>query len=263
MRMEARLCGQLMSFPPKVKAAALAACGRHCCICHRFCGTKIECHHIVQEAEGGPDTLENCIPVCFDCHSDMRSYDFRHPKGTKYSSEELRLHRDSWYEKVAAGGGLRPLPEHTAVDKGVFQIFQKMVPYFPALDYLKGRNFAGFSFDRRPLEPLFEYAYYADRPEYEFLDPELETARSEFAASLRSFTDAIGQHTFTTDLPHRQSVPEEWEITQPERFKKAVQEIHDAADAIEGAYAELIRSARRRLGVAGHMEPPGDHEPTS
>ena len=62
-----------MGFSQAVKAEALAACGRHCCICHKFCGTKIECHHIVHEAEGGPDTSENCMPVCFDCHADMRS----------------------------------------------------------------------------------------------------------------------------------------------------------------------------------------------
>ncbi len=49
-----------MGFSPAVKAAALAACGRHCCICHKFCGTKIECHHIVHEAEGGVDAFENC-----------------------------------------------------------------------------------------------------------------------------------------------------------------------------------------------------------
>ena len=43
------------------------------------------------------------IPVCFDCHSDMRSYDFKHPKGSKYTPDELRQHRDRWYEKVAVG----------------------------------------------------------------------------------------------------------------------------------------------------------------
>jgi hypothetical protein len=32
----------LVGFSPAVKGAALAACGRHCCICHRFCGTKDE-----------------------------------------------------------------------------------------------------------------------------------------------------------------------------------------------------------------------------
>lgn len=65
----------------------LALCGRSCCICHRVCGTKIELHHIEQKAHGGKDTLENCIPLCFDCHSDMGKADPKHPKGKRYSKE--------------------------------------------------------------------------------------------------------------------------------------------------------------------------------
>ena len=44
-----------MSFPESVEVAALAACERCCCICHKFCGTKIELHHIKQKADGGED----------------------------------------------------------------------------------------------------------------------------------------------------------------------------------------------------------------
>ena len=89
-----------MSFPEKVEVAALAACERQCCICHKFCGTKIELHHIKQKADGGEDTFENCIPLCFDCHADMGKADPRHPKGKHYSAKELIQHRDNWYEKV-------------------------------------------------------------------------------------------------------------------------------------------------------------------
>ena len=60
-----------MGFPERVATEALVLCGRSCCICHKFCGTKIELHHIKQKAYGGDDTLDNCIPVCFDCHADM------------------------------------------------------------------------------------------------------------------------------------------------------------------------------------------------
>jgi hypothetical protein len=244
-----------VSFSPAVKAAALAACGRHCCICHKFCGTKIECHHILHEAEARPDTFENCIPVCFDCHADMRSYDFKHPKGTKYTPDELRQHRERWYEKVAAGGGLTPFPEHVAVDKEVFRAFQELVPYYPALDYLKGRNFAGFSFERSPLDAIFRYAYYADRVEYEFLDPELEAARGEFVDAARRFARLISENTWPTHLTGCSTVPPEWEREQPDRFDRAVTDIHESANAIERAYAQIVRLARRRLGVVGVIEP--------
>lgn len=37
-----------MGFSDKIQAEALAACERRCCICHKFCGTKMELHHIKQ-----------------------------------------------------------------------------------------------------------------------------------------------------------------------------------------------------------------------
>ena len=81
----------------------MVACGRGCCICHKFCGIKVECHHIVQPEDGGPDTYENCIPLCFDCHADVGHYSDKHPKGTKYTPTELRLQRDRWYKMVEEG----------------------------------------------------------------------------------------------------------------------------------------------------------------
>lgn len=89
-----------MSFPKKVQIEALAACGRRCCICHKFCGTKIALHHIKQKADGGNDSFDNCIPLCLDCHEDMGKADPRHVTGKHYSEMELKLHRDNWYKKV-------------------------------------------------------------------------------------------------------------------------------------------------------------------
>lgn len=60
----------------------------------------MEIHHIKAQADGGNNTFENAIPLCFDCHAEVRQYDPRHPKGVGFSEKELILHRDSWYEKV-------------------------------------------------------------------------------------------------------------------------------------------------------------------
>ncbi len=92
-----------MSFPKKVEERALVACGRHCCICHQFCGPHIELHHIHQHADGGEDTFENCIPLCFNCHADMGKRDSHHPKGKGYSERELIAHRDNWYSMYQKG----------------------------------------------------------------------------------------------------------------------------------------------------------------
>ncbi len=89
-----------MGFSDKVQAEALAACERRCCICHNFCGTKMTLHHIVQRADGGDDSFDNCIPLCLNCHEDMGKPDPRHVTGKHYTERELRLHRDNWYESV-------------------------------------------------------------------------------------------------------------------------------------------------------------------
>lgn len=91
-----------MGFPPNVKEQAAVACNRCCCICHEFKGPKLEFHHIKQQADGGDNSFENCIPLCFDCHADMGRTDPRHPKRNHYSERELRMHRDKWYRQCEA-----------------------------------------------------------------------------------------------------------------------------------------------------------------
>jgi hypothetical protein len=74
----------------------LADCQRRCCICHRFCGVKIETDHIVPAEEGGQDDIDNAIPVCFECHAEIHSYNDKHPRGRKYTPGELKLHKERW-----------------------------------------------------------------------------------------------------------------------------------------------------------------------
>lgn len=97
-------------WPADVKERAFSACGRRCCICYRFCGTNMELHHIQPEADSGPSTLENCIPLCFNCHADVGHYNDRHPKGTKYRPGELLRHRDAWFLAMAGAERLKHAP---------------------------------------------------------------------------------------------------------------------------------------------------------
>jgi len=85
-----------MAFNREEVSALLSQCHRRCCICHRFCGVKIETDHIVPSNEGGGDVIENAIPVCFECHAEIHSYNDKHPRGRKFQPEELRLHKERW-----------------------------------------------------------------------------------------------------------------------------------------------------------------------
>lgn len=86
-----------MPFPRAVKDELLVKAHRHCCICHKNAGTNMEVHHIVPEANGGNDSRENGIPLCLDCHANVEHYNVRHPRGNKFTPEELRKHRDQWF----------------------------------------------------------------------------------------------------------------------------------------------------------------------
>lgn len=101
-----------MGFPTSVADEVLVRCGRHCCICGKFVGTKIELHHIVQVADGGDDSVDNCIPLCLDCHAEVKSYNQKHPKGRKYTETELKRHRDKCYEKYALENNSKKVNEN-------------------------------------------------------------------------------------------------------------------------------------------------------
>ena len=97
-----------MAFSRECKTEALLLSARRCCVCRRFRGVGVQVHHIVSESNGGSNTLDNAIVLCLDCHMAAGHYNPQHPIGIKFSPEELKSHRDSWYEKVQSSG-MRPL----------------------------------------------------------------------------------------------------------------------------------------------------------
>ncbi len=238
-----------MPFSRKVKEDALVACGRCCSICHKFCGTKIEVHHIREESEGGDNTADNAIPLCFDCHADMRSYDHKHPKGNKYSEPELKRHRDNWYDKVKGNIGVADRQTVVETDKRVYEILVSVLPWDGSINFIRTNNFAGFSFQRSLLDDLNKFEYQCKNPAFEFIDPDLETLRATLYELIDSFTMTIATQTFTMSNVEWSFVPEEWELDQPERFDSVVKEIHGTAQKIVETYSALVKTATRKLGI--------------
>jgi hypothetical protein len=89
-----------MAFSKTIREDILVASARHCCVCHKYRGLKIEVHHIIPIEQGGDDTYDNAIALCFDCHSDAGHYHAKHPKGIKLSPTELKKHKDAWFKIV-------------------------------------------------------------------------------------------------------------------------------------------------------------------
>lgn len=235
-----------MGFSQKVKDEVLVASGRHCCLCHKFCGLKIELHHIVQRAEKGEDTFENCIPLCFECHADMRSYDHKHPKGTKYTPTELVRHRDNWYKKVKGSPVVIYGEASGELDRAVMQGIKEALPYTPFIRFLETHTFAN-PFRLATFESLDNFLQSSDDPSKEFIDADLEGLRAKLVSKSYTFRNYLCTNTWP--LGKLQSVPPEWQDTQWERFKEVVDQLNTMSTDVAQAYADLIREARRKLGV--------------
>lgn len=92
-----------MGFSRKIIEECMVKSARHCCVCHRYKGVKLEVHHIKPKEQGGQDTIDNAITLCFDCHADAGHYHAKHPRGSKFSPSELKKHRANWYKQVSQG----------------------------------------------------------------------------------------------------------------------------------------------------------------
>ncbi|MFH0953973.1 MAG: HNH endonuclease signature motif containing protein [Verrucomicrobiota bacterium] len=56
----------------------------------------MQLHHIRQKKNKGSNSLENCIPLCLECHAEVGTYNPDHPIGRRYTEQELREHRKLW-----------------------------------------------------------------------------------------------------------------------------------------------------------------------
>lgn len=81
--------GARMPFPESLKRKIRERALYHCCLCQKK-SVSLEIHHIIPEAEGGPDTEDNAAPLCPCCHGDFG--------GNPEKRLRIREMRDRWYD---------------------------------------------------------------------------------------------------------------------------------------------------------------------
>ncbi len=189
-----------MPFSNEIKEQVFVACARRCCVCKKFKGRNIEVHHIIQQTDGGEDTLENAIPLCFDCHADAGHYNPKHPRGSKFSPKELRQHRDAWYQVVRDGrycqAGLEVTHHYFLTDSAdaVWEI-------------VKG-DFSSLPMDGVKIikNEVFEFLVSAANFQKDFNRESAQTF-----AVYESYSDFLKKH------PDAKNVESEWGVTFPKR----------------------------------------------
>ena len=221
-----------MGFPGPVREEALVRSARRCCVCRMYKGLGIEVHHIEAEAAGGPNTLDNAIALCFDCHAAAGHYNAKHPRGTRFKPSELRRHRDKHWDDVASGR-IFTVPEAIAGNIHFRHVI--CLGYDEASAALEGR-FANehFSLDRivqTPVSAFMERVLLDDLP-----DPQNSLVRGGLATP--GFVSVEGYWETRADL-----------IAEYPEFRKARSRPIEPRDLESGAIQSKLLSSCVAAGL--------------
>jgi hypothetical protein len=235
-----------MPFPQEVKAQALVASARHCCICRKFCGPKIECHHIKPEAKGGTDDIDNCIPLCFNCHADVGNYNPDHPKGNRYGESELKRHRDSWYELVRSNRIIVANPDHLKMDQDLFldvgSVFAgSIVESLDSIYYSKNISKG----DMRTIDSFL--GRIKNNPQVEFMDIAVQESWIDLLDSFAAAVYFVRAHVFIEGEslefePDKRS-------GNPPVFYEYLEELGRLLDDLRDKRNAFIQIGRRQLAI--------------
>jgi hypothetical protein len=142
----------------------------------------------------------------------------------------------------------QPVKGQQNEDRVLYDRLIQLLPSDGIIDFINKNNMAGFSFNHDRLNPLDEFIHTWDNAAHEFLDPGLEHAKAELYSRCREYSGLVGKYTFPNNNG-QQSVPPEWEIEKPQKFERAVEELHGKAHEVVDAHVRLVRKARRQLNL--------------
>jgi len=212
----------------------------------------MELNHIVQASSGGEWTLENAIPLCFDCHAEVGHYNVQHPKGLKFTPTELKRHRDNWYAKVRSSGGISASEEHRELDRTLFKRIARILPPDGTMLRLCEFDIEGlFKFEEVALD-FWGMLDLCRRPDTEFLDEDLEAARVELVVATTRFLNLLAKYTFkekAREMRDFSRIPVELSYQDPALYHQRVDELVMLRAEASNKFQQFIRTGRRKLGI--------------
>jgi hypothetical protein len=228
--------------------SALAKSARRCALCFALKGDLREKIGQIAHIDGN---RANSVPgnlawMCLEHHSSFDSITSQHKN---YTKAEVKRYLAALYRIVADGKHLSisaspQFGRGVSADRKILESISDLMVESGSIEFVRRNNFAGWSFDWSSLRGIEEFAARGG-PENEFIDPELEELRKTLHDSCRQLLSILATNTFP--IRDRQSVPDDWETDQPERFWKVVSEIDAMTDKVCCSYDDLIRNARKRL----------------
>lgn len=95
---------------------------------------------------------------------------------------------------------------------------KEILPYEKSIRFIKEHDFSS-SFNLKDLNDLNVFSFECEKPEFEFLDKELEEIKFALNISIKKFTDLLEGNIFPIGTSERYRIPPEWKKEQPEVLK--------------------------------------------
>lgn len=129
----------------------------------------------------------------------------------------------------------------TKHDISLFATFRRDLPSVGgSIAFIEQHNMAGWSFDRHEMDQLWAFYEKWKGAEFSFNNEVAEKMRSELYTIISEYKKIYSQNIFC-ERGHFYSVPKEWEETQPDRFHKAVDDLHSYAQKICDCHQKLMQ----------------------
>jgi hypothetical protein len=235
--------------PTDIETAVLIKSARRCPVCFHMDGDLRQKPGQIAHLDKDPSNWaeHNLAWVCLPHHSEYDSTTSQHKN---YTIAEIKEMRRRLFDAIAEGQHLtasssKPRPGGEA-DRQTLKALLATMAKSGTIDWLRGANFAGWSFEWGRLDGVERFIM-RKGPEHEFIDATLEKLRKEFYDASKKLVTLLATETFPVGNGNRQAIPEDWELEQPDRFKKAVHDINTAADMVCTSYDQLVRTAKKRL----------------
>lgn len=137
---------------------------------------------------------------------------------------------------------------HFELDKKLYKRLRSMFGEGDAIRFIHENNFAGFSYPRCKIDPLFEFEQESINPDFEFIDKDMQELLIKLKNIIPQFNDLLVSNTFWVDK-ERNHVPPEWEEEQSERFWRVVNGLNDLGGQMWEAWGLLVRTGREKYGI--------------
>jgi hypothetical protein len=134
-----------------------------------------------------------------------------------------------------------------SVDRKIFDAFLNVMPSQGFIRFIKEIDI-GEHFHESELDQLRSFCRSWNDPEHEFLDDQIDAKRKRLYELADEYYKQIILNTFSSHPDGFIGIPREWRHKDPERYWAIVGELHDLADKMVNAHADLVRTGRARLG---------------